>query len=339
MQQVTLYQNQQKSYEKHVVQYSDVWITTPIDTQPISAPIIFDPKEKLKELITLYEQPSILHDIELIEIPNIENIEKLLKSDLLQLVEHWSKLYANERNHIESYKSLIDINNKVKVRYLKKDKYNYFGRVYCKEHMGAISLRKEIRGTIFGDIYTDIDIANCHPSLFLQIAQMYEIDCPELTNYVTNRKQVLTEVMDHYKINRDQAKNLFIVILYGGRISTWKSDHNIIKPALPFILDLKKEFTTIKDKIMSNNQHLRTIIKTYLIEHNEYESELQVDKKTIAYYAQEIECRVLDQVYLYLVDKGVIKHKIASPAYDGIMNSKENYYPEFLDELENLFFF
>ena len=66
----------EKSYETHVVQYSDVWITTPIDTQPISAPIIFDPKEKLKELITLYEQPSILHDIELIEIPNIENIEK-----------------------------------------------------------------------------------------------------------------------------------------------------------------------------------------------------------------------------------------------------------------------
>ena len=54
--------------------------------------------------------------------------------------------------------------------------------------MGAIALRREIRGTVFGDIYTDIDIANCHPSLVLQIAHMYEIDCPELTNYVTKQK-------------------------------------------------------------------------------------------------------------------------------------------------------
>ena len=85
--------------------------------------------------------------------------------------------------------------------------------------MGAIALRKEIRGTIFGDIYTDIDLANCHPSLFLQIAQMNAIDCPELTNYVTNRKQVLALVMDYYKVNRDQAKqNFFIVILYGGKL-------------------------------------------------------------------------------------------------------------------------
>ena len=114
--------------------------------------------------------------------------------------------------------------------------------------MGAIALRREIRGTVFGDIYTDIDIANCHPSLFLQIAHMYEIDCPELTNYVTNRKQVLTLVMDHYKVNRDQAKRLFIIILYGGKIKTWKSDCNIIKPALPFILDMKKEFKSIKEK-------------------------------------------------------------------------------------------
>ena len=102
---------------------------------------------------------------------------------------------------------------------------------------------------------------------------------------------------------------------------------------------MKKEFKIIKEKIISNNQHLRSIINIKLIELNEYISEVQVDKKTIAYYAQEIECRVLDQVYLYCVDKGVIKHKIASPAYDGIMIIKENYYPELLDELEKLFFF
>ena len=38
--------------------------------------VIIDPKEKLKQLISIEEQPSILHDFELIEIPKIEIIEK-----------------------------------------------------------------------------------------------------------------------------------------------------------------------------------------------------------------------------------------------------------------------
>ena len=63
---------------------------------------------------------------------------------------------------------------------------------------------------------------------------MYEIDCLELTNYVTHRQQVLTQVMDYYKVNRDQAKRLFIIILYGGMIDTWKRGNNNTKTALPF---------------------------------------------------------------------------------------------------------
>ena len=57
----------------------------PINTPaPIPTPIIFDPNEKLKELITLNEQPCIINELDLIEIHNIKNIEKLLQSDLLQ---------------------------------------------------------------------------------------------------------------------------------------------------------------------------------------------------------------------------------------------------------------
>ena len=101
--------------------------------------------------------------------------------------------------------------------------------------MGAIALRREIRGTIFGDMYTDIGIVNCHPSLILQIAQMYEIECPQLTNYVTNRTKVLSEVMNYYKVNRDQAKNLFIILLYDGQFSLWSRIHKVRKQELPFL--------------------------------------------------------------------------------------------------------
>lgn len=298
--------------------------------------VIIDPKEKLKQLISIEEQPSILHDIELIEIPNTETIEKILISDLLQQVKHDSGIYDNERHHLESYKSLIDINNQVKVKYHKKDKYNHLGRTYCEKHLGAIALRREIRGSIFGDRYTDIDISNCHPSIFLQLAQMYDIECPELTKYVMNRKQVLNDVMNYYNVKRDQAKQLFIILLYGGSFRSWKNKHKIKQTILPSIAQMKKEFSSIKDKIIHNNQHIRTIIKNKLIELEKNDSDHKVDNATVAYYMQEIENRILEQVYLYCVDKNVIKDKICSLCYDGIMILKENYYPELRNELNKL---
>ena len=47
----------------------------------------------------------------------------------------------------------------------------------------------------------------------------------------------------------------------------------------------------------------------------------------------------LEQVYLYCVDKKVITNNECSLCYDGLMILKENYYPELLDELEELIFY
>ena len=157
---------------------------------------------------------------------------------------------------------------------------------------------------------------------------MYDIECPELTKYVMNRKQVLNDVMNYYNVKRDQAKQLFIILLYGGSFRSWKNEHKIKQTILPSIAQMKKGFSTIKDMIIHNNQHMRTIIKNKLIELNENDSDHKVDNATVAYYMQEIENRILEQVYLYCVDKNVIKDKICSLCYDGIMILNENYYPE-----------
>ena len=56
---------------------------------------------------------------------------------------------------------------------------------------------------------------------------MYDIECPELTKYVMNRKQVLNDVMNYYNVKRDQAKQLFIILLYGGSFRSWNNEHKI----------------------------------------------------------------------------------------------------------------
>ena len=42
--------------------------------------------------------------------------------------------------------------------------------MYARESISAISLRRELRGTVFTKNYIDIYIANCHPVIALQLA-------------------------------------------------------------------------------------------------------------------------------------------------------------------------
>ena len=73
--------------------------------------------EELQKLITLDIQPSVLDGLEQYEKPNLEAIEKLLKSDLLETVKYDSFEYENERQHLKAYKNAINEAGLVKVSY------------------------------------------------------------------------------------------------------------------------------------------------------------------------------------------------------------------------------
>ena len=76
--------------------------------------------DELSKLITLDIQSSILDGLEQYEAPNIEAIDKLLKSDLLETVKYDNFEYENERQHLRAYKNAINEAGLVKVRYKKK---------------------------------------------------------------------------------------------------------------------------------------------------------------------------------------------------------------------------
>ena len=102
---------------------------------------------KLKRLIRLDKHDSSLEGLTLYEKPDIEAIEKLLKSDLLEIVKYEDFYHENEKHHIEAYHEALN-NGIAEVKYNKHKGMN-FGRVYAKRSLGAINFRREIRGTIF----------------------------------------------------------------------------------------------------------------------------------------------------------------------------------------------
>ncbi|KAK3282463.1 hypothetical protein CYMTET_9799 [Cymbomonas tetramitiformis] len=84
-------------------------------------------------------------------------------------------------------------------------------------------LRKAIRTRAARKYYHDIDIENCNPHIAWQMAKTdIGKTIPHLERYCKDRDGVLGDTMEFYKVNRDMAKRLYLVLMFGGSIDTWK---------------------------------------------------------------------------------------------------------------------
>ena len=81
---------------------------------------------------------------------------------------------------------------------------------------------------------------------------------------------------------------------------------------------------------------MRQIILEHGKNNGTYKNDHQIDKTTISYYMQEIENRILEQVYLFCVDRKLITDNICSLCYDGKMILKEKYFDGLLSDLNQL---
>jgi hypothetical protein len=77
----------------------------------------------------------------------------------------------------------------------------------------------EIRGTLCRDVYDDIDIVNCQPTLLRQLASKYGRSLPVLDLYVSQREAFLEQLQTLMDWSRDVAKQEVLKVLYGGATS------------------------------------------------------------------------------------------------------------------------
>lgn len=86
-----------------------------------------------------------------------------------------------------------------------------FGRLYGS--VGSLEMMEnDVRGTLCGEFYYDVDIANCHPELIHQMAKMkFNLDMPECQKFCKNRSDYYAMLSD----NRDFAKTEIFKMLYG----------------------------------------------------------------------------------------------------------------------------
>ena len=258
---------------------------------------------------------------------NLDTVNKLLQSDLLQTVK-WSAgsiEFESEKHQLIMLKGLLK-NNKLKVSY-KRPKY-MLGRVYPSKSLSLCSLRRQVRHTLAYGNYIDIDIANCHPEILNQMCIHHDIKTRYLNEYVVRRDAVLLETMDKYSCNRDEVKKLFISLMYYGQFSSW--EHGKGQEPTEFIYNFVNELQIISSKFINANPDVSKVVKAL--------NKKNVKGSVMSIILQEKERLILETVYNYLVDKHIINNNDCVLCFDGIMVKKCKYNSQLLGELSDVVF-
>lgn len=252
--------------------------------------------------INIEKSKSILDKLTLSETVDIAILDKLLGSDIIQ--------DEKERIQLLGYRKRVR-GGIVGVTYKKTD-YG-IGRVYPEKALSLAMMRRTIRHTLVKGNYIDIDMENCQPTILKQLCDANDIPINYLNQYITGRSDILKEVMTTYEVNRDDAKLLFISLMYYGSFDKWlESIGKYGEPTL-FITNFIKELKTIGLHISSHNPELVKIVKK-LEKKNEIGS-------VVAIAMQDYECRILEVAYTTLKSP-----KNAVLTFDGIMIPKSHPY-------------
>ena len=147
----------------------------------------------------------------------IENIHVPRAQYLLETYtfENFMTIYEGKKGDAKKeYDKIIKyLNMKVK----KPNDWSTYG--YCKGRVNGRlfgqnsiqGLKKEIRGFLTEKLTTDIDIANCHPVILLELCLKHEFECPNLKQYNTNREDELKNIMSLDNISRENAKRKILI--------------------------------------------------------------------------------------------------------------------------------
>ena len=203
-----------------------------------------------------------------------------------------------------------------------------FGRIYAADSFSLGMLRTPVRHTLCGEDWIDIDVANCHPTMIVQLCGALGLNCPALTRYVKTRQKCLESIYAMVpkdtspKDAREAAKVLFIRIMYGGTEDAWRKGClerdppiKVIGEFPPIVKALRGEVQSISRTFQSLNPALTAAVKKI-----KKDDTRNFDGSFLSYYAQEWERRVLAAAFAALkANECIAGSNHAALCFDGLM--------------------
>eukprot|EP01031_Cornospumella_fuschlensis_P025542 gene25542-30841_t len=228
------------------------------------------------------------------------------------------------------------------------------GRLYVRNNIGYLPMRLEIRHFLCRELYTDIDVVNCHPSM---LDQVFKNQFRELNGYVLNREDYFDKLQEHYRPyleglaewrvhgeTKEHFKTLLIRILYGGNLISWvmtlmdygKVQYSEVETYCrdvvgwpEFCTRLKEEVTEMTRQVKEQNKWLADKEAASFAKHSKDGSGYRNEAGSIlSFFLAEHERRVLQAMVEFLKKKGFIpKGNYVELCFDGAMVPKDESRP------------
>lgn len=221
--------------------------------------------------------------------------------------------------------------NQLKVRYNNR---KGLGRVYPDRDVGLTPQSRCIKNSLYSyHNCKDIDMKKSFPNIILSLAKNNGIKLPEYEYYVNNFDSIVNGVSEYYskpgepRLQKDQVKWLFNIILFGGGFSTWKeglekpTKKDIEKGYKPVFIE-DKPLPYFVEKFKLETKRIFNIINTHnpALKDKLWNSKKSTYENTsslISFYIGTIENFILYNAIEYCVKKKIIKMPYLSLAYDG----------------------
>ena len=278
-------------------------------------------------------------------------VENIYNHDVLNIL---SKLDANVNGYydIPEYfdPSSIDHIKKLK-KYLKKEGHfvDYSkviykkGRYYCNNKVKNDSaslqnIKGRVRRLLCDGRLKGIDMCNAHIEIIKNLCIFLKIDNDKysiLNDYCENRQKYIEEIISSFKCSRDDAKEFFLILLFGGNYNTWLLDKNYmnkknnITPFMSRFIEAYDEIKYIINKV-DVLDGFKAIQKKVC-----NKADYTIFNSALALFLQEIESKIFIVIKNYLENMGCI---IRVPIHDGIWfedikNICDN--PSILNDIKN----
>ena len=250
--------------------------------------------------------------------------------------DYLSVAYPTELEQMKEYKKTYDKQTKqFQVSFhLPKHKW---GRIIPSNNLSLSVFRRSSRHTFCDGSYIDLDMQNAQPTIINEICRQNSYTNKYLDDYVKDPKKFREIIMKHHNCDKDTAKELPIILMFGGCYSTWLKENDISVHAnnrIEQFVEIESFMRSIIEIVYNNNQHIK---KDVLKQNNKkWETEEDAKRGVMALWCQSIEKIIQEDCIAYLVDDKKAKLEEIIPCQDGFMIRPDIYYDGICSDLRDV---
>ena len=283
--------------------------------------------------VSIFEKLKMRERVDIKLVLGFINKEMGINFANVRRYAHLVQTYKNEKEQITHYRDLYDyITKNFTTSYaLAKHKW---GRVNPTNHLSLCIFHRPTRHRLARDEYVDIDMINAQPTLISNVCRMNNIKCPSLDEYVADHKKGRKDIMTHHNCKEDVAKQLPIILMFGGRYTTWLKEYSITTNAdnlMPSYKTIETEMDLITEVVyMKNPLIYKDVLKK---DPSKWKDISAIKRGVIALWAQTVERLLQEKAIMWLVKNKDFKLEDIIPCQDGFMILKELNYPDIINDI------